>query len=119
MYLWHPKTYLSVDYKWNREGSAAKRALGFQVTCVVRLHLDHAINRAKKKSIINTHLQSQHQNKVSHAVSFDENQGNLCADKCLAGWWAGRPGRHHLPDWGQDMPSLDYFLAMQANNKLN
>ena len=54
MYLWQPKTYLSVDYKWNTVVQPHHLRLPCYL-CTEKLHLDHAIELVSFLSLEHHH----------------------------------------------------------------
>ena len=54
MYLWQPKTYLSVDYKWNTVVQHHHLRLPCYL-CTEKLHLDHAIELVSFLSLEHHH----------------------------------------------------------------
>ena len=55
MYLWQPKTYLSVDYKWNTVVQHHLRLPCY--LCTEKLHLDHAIELVSFLSLEHPYMQ--------------------------------------------------------------
>ena len=66
MYLWQPKTYLSVDYKWNTVVQQHHLRLPCYL-CTEKLHLDHAIELVSFSSL-------EHHHQCKKCFSFPKNR---------------------------------------------